>query len=83
MIDRERMQQWQIEREEADRQWRSEQEGHQRESQRQQADDQRKWQAEQNRGQFRGQLIAFGILVTIAVVAAQIISAFIERGSIP
>jgi hypothetical protein len=71
MLDREKMLQWQLDREEEDRRWRDEQ---RREDQR--------WRAEQRKHEGRWQLrqlIVFGGFVTCVSVVTQIVAAFIQR----
>jgi hypothetical protein len=72
MMNRERMQKWQEEREEADRKWRTEQE-----------EKTRQWQERMAKGRLHVDIVVFAIGVTVILSASTIIAAFIERGSIP
>lgn len=71
MLDRREMRDWQERREREDRDWRERQE-----------ERQRQWQVAQARARLRWDIIIFGIVVTLAIMAATIIAAFIERGSL-
>jgi hypothetical protein len=82
MLDRENFLKWQATREEADREWRTKE-----------AEKDRQWRAEQEKirsrkeeeGQrlrLRWEIIIFGVIVTLILVAAQIASAFIGRGDL-
>lgn len=69
-------------RDEIERQWRVQQEDRQREWQGQETAAQRTWQTGESRRRFRGDVLIFGILVTLALVGGSVLAAFIERGSL-
>ena len=86
IVDRELWREWLVRRQDEDREFREKQRCLDAEWRQQQAREEATWRLEQerhSRARFRWELLVFGILVTAVLAAAELVSAFISKGSIP